>query len=152
MSFKATSGSLKASKCSLPDLLHNCQSYRTFNLMQHLFVAVFYCVPSDLNYCVVLFTRAFHPTCKINPPIMLQLQLCVWSIFFHRSPAVQLHLCPDGRHAVRGVVAGWPVLLGAAAAAAGHRLHGSAARRPHPPLQSEASQTGCPIAERARRR
>lgn len=32
--------------------------------------------------------------------------------------------------------------MGASAAAARHRVRGSGARRPHPPLQSEASQTG----------
>lgn len=72
--------------------------------------------------------------------------------FVLRPPAVQLHLCADGRHAVRSILAGRPVLLGAAPAAVGHRLRGSAAQRPHPALQPEAAQTGRSMSERTRHR
>ncbi|XP_023193393.1 transmembrane protein 41A-A isoform X2 [Xiphophorus maculatus] len=53
----------------------------------------------------------------------------------------------DGRHAVRGVLAGRPVLLGAPPAAAGHCLRGSGAQRPHPAPQPEAYQAGRPAPE-----
>lgn len=88
----------------------------------------------------------------VNKPSSVATATVLFLICFHRSPAVQLHLCPDRRYAVWGVVAGWLVLLGAADAAASHRMHGSGARRPYPPLQSEASQTGRPVVEWAHRR
>lgn len=89
---------------------------------------------------------ATYTTCKMLGARM-ETHRSLFLVCFHRSPAVQLHLRPDRRHAVRSVVAGWPVLVGAAAAAAGHRLRGSAAQCPHPPLQSEAAQTGRTITE-----
>lgn len=65
----------------------------------------------------------------------------------YRPPAVQLHLRPNGSHALRGVVAGRPVLRAVAAAATSHRMHGSGARRPHPPLQPDPAQTGRAVAK-----
>lgn len=69
-----------------------------------------------------------------------------------RPPAVQLHLRADRRDAGGGVFARRLGFVGASAAAAGHRLHGSAARRPYPPLQSDASQTGRQVAQWAHRK
>lgn len=114
---------LKSLKCTLPDLFYN-----SAGLIQLLFVVMLYAVFCCYGYSSVL------------------------DLFFCRPPAIQFHLRPDGRHAVWGVLAGWPVLLGAAAAAAGHRVRGPGPRRPDPPLQSEAPQTGRPVIERADRR
>lgn len=71
-----------------------------------------------------------------------------FSVLFLRPPAVQLHLRPNGSHALRGVVARRPVLRPAAAAAAGNGVRGSGARRPHPPLQPDSTQTGHSVVKR----
>lgn len=84
--------------------------------------------------------------------ICVSVDVVTFSAFHFRPPALQLYLRPDRRDVIRGVVAGRPFLLGAAAAAAGHRLRVSAARGVDPQLQSQTPQSGRSGSERTRRR
>ncbi|KAF6726697.1 Transmembrane protein 41A-A [Oryzias melastigma] len=105
----------------------------------------------DCLFFFLLFLRFFPMTPNwflnmsapiVNIPITFFFLSCL-----HWPPALQLYLRPDRRDVIRGVVAGRPFLLGAAAAAAGHRLRGSAARSVDPQLQPQTPQTGRSVSE-----
>ncbi|KAG5852493.1 hypothetical protein ANANG_G00063010 [Anguilla anguilla] len=68
----------------------------------------------------------------------------------HRPDPVQLDLRAHGRHLVGDLLHGRHLLLGNAAAAAGHRLRRPAARGADPALQPRPPQTGRPGAQRTR--